>query len=177
MSEFTDNPKLASPGSNRKKLAQSEPKLVTSLVQLMDSTSLKVQCQAALALRNLASDGPCFLRPPMCLPSAKSFLQRNTSSKSSRQMVYIPFSAFCSPLIFRLSSPPPPVCVMCPFILKTSRRSSSPASCNLSSISSRSRTMKRYNATPFRRCAISLPARRRISSPSSKREQFTRLRS
>lgn len=44
-------------GSNRKKLAQSEPKLVSSLVQLMDSPSLKVQCQAALALRNLASDG------------------------------------------------------------------------------------------------------------------------
>jgi hypothetical protein len=176
MSEFTDNPKLASPGSNRKKLAQSEPKLVTSLVQLMDSTSLKVQCQAALALRNLASDGPCF-RPPMCSPSAKSFLQRNTSSKSSRQTVYIPFSAFCSPLIFRLFSPPPPVCAMCPFILKTSRRSSSPASCNLLSTSSRSRTMKRYNATPSRRCATSPPARRRISSPSSKRGQCTRLRS
>ena len=44
-------------GANRKKLAQSEPKLVTSLVQLMESPSLKVQCQAALALRNLASDG------------------------------------------------------------------------------------------------------------------------
>lgn len=48
-------------GNNRKKLAQSEPKLVSSLVALMDSQSLKVQCQAALALRNLASDGklPC----------------------------------------------------------------------------------------------------------------------
>ena len=34
----------------------SEPKLVQSLIALMDSTSLKVQCQAALALRNLASD-------------------------------------------------------------------------------------------------------------------------
>jgi len=43
--------------ANRKKLAQSEPKLVQSLVALMDSPSLKVQCQAALALRNLASDG------------------------------------------------------------------------------------------------------------------------
>lgn len=48
--------------ANRKKLAQSEPKLVTSLVQLMDSPSLKVQCQAALALRNLASDGAWILR-------------------------------------------------------------------------------------------------------------------
>ena len=44
-------------GNNRKKLAQTEPKLVSSLVSLMDSPSLKVQCQAALALRNLASDG------------------------------------------------------------------------------------------------------------------------
>jgi vacuolar protein 8 len=47
-------------------LAQSEPKLVTSLVQLMESTSLKVQCQAALALRNLASDGACLLCPRAC---------------------------------------------------------------------------------------------------------------
>jgi vacuolar protein 8 len=46
--------------ANRKKLAQSEPKLIGSLVQLMDSPSLKVQCQAALALRNLASDGESF---------------------------------------------------------------------------------------------------------------------
>ena len=46
-------------GANRKKLAQTEPKLVSSLVMLMDSSSLKVQCQAALALRNLASDGMC----------------------------------------------------------------------------------------------------------------------
>jgi vacuolar protein 8 len=42
--------------TNRKKLAQSEPRLVQSLVHLMDSPSRKVQCQAALALRNLASD-------------------------------------------------------------------------------------------------------------------------
>jgi len=47
---------IAVDGTNRKKLAQSEPKLVASLVALMDSSSLKVQCQAALALRNLASD-------------------------------------------------------------------------------------------------------------------------
>lgn len=42
--------------ANRQKLAQNEPKLVYSLVHLMDSSSPKVQCQAALALRNLASD-------------------------------------------------------------------------------------------------------------------------
>jgi vacuolar protein 8 len=47
---------IAVDSANRKKLAQSEPKLVQSLVALMDSQSLKVQCQAALALRNLASD-------------------------------------------------------------------------------------------------------------------------
>jgi vacuolar protein 8 len=42
--------------SNRKRLAQSETRLVQSLVHLMESSSPKVQCQAALALRNLASD-------------------------------------------------------------------------------------------------------------------------
>jgi vacuolar protein 8 len=44
--------------TNRKKLAATETRLVQSLIALMtDSSSLKVQCQAALALRNLASDG------------------------------------------------------------------------------------------------------------------------
>jgi len=47
---------IAVDAANRKKLAQTEPKLVFSLVHLMDSSSPKVQCQAALALRNLASD-------------------------------------------------------------------------------------------------------------------------
>lgn len=42
---------------HRKKLAATEPKLVTSLIHLMDSENPKVRCQAALALRNLASDG------------------------------------------------------------------------------------------------------------------------
>ncbi|KAL1871042.1 hypothetical protein VTK73DRAFT_2277 [Phialemonium thermophilum] len=41
---------------NRQKLAKTEPRLVQSLVNLMESSSPKVQCQAALALRNLASD-------------------------------------------------------------------------------------------------------------------------
>lgn len=42
---------------NRKKLADEEPRLVYHLVQLMGpSNSSRVQCQAALALRNLASD-------------------------------------------------------------------------------------------------------------------------
>lgn len=47
---------IAVDASNRKKLAQTESRLVQSLVQLMDSGTPKVQCQAALALRNLASD-------------------------------------------------------------------------------------------------------------------------
>ena len=47
---------IAVDSGNRKKLAQTEPRLVQSLVHLMDSSSPKVQCQAALALRNLASD-------------------------------------------------------------------------------------------------------------------------
>lgn len=47
---------IAVDGNNRRKLATSETKLVQSLVALMESSSPKVQCQAALALRNLASD-------------------------------------------------------------------------------------------------------------------------
>jgi vacuolar protein 8 len=47
---------IAVDSNNRRKLAQTETKLVQSLVNLMDSSSPKVQCQAALALRNLASD-------------------------------------------------------------------------------------------------------------------------
>ena len=47
---------IAVDAGNRKKLAQTEPRLIQSLVHLMDSSSPKVQCQAALALRNLASD-------------------------------------------------------------------------------------------------------------------------
>lgn len=62
-SRYTD----ALPACNRKKLAQNEPKLVHSLVMLMDSPSLKVQCQAALALRNLASDGTRFCIIPISL--------------------------------------------------------------------------------------------------------------
>lgn len=47
---------IAVDAQNRKRLAQTENRLVQSLVHLMDSSSPKVQCQAALALRNLASD-------------------------------------------------------------------------------------------------------------------------
>jgi vacuolar protein 8 len=65
-------------GANRKKLAQSEPKLVTSLVMLMESQSLKVQCQAALALRNLASDGEWefSIRSPSSLILFINFLEK-----------------------------------------------------------------------------------------------------
>ncbi|KAK5141946.1 Vacuolar protein 8, partial [Oleoguttula sp. CCFEE 6159] len=47
---------IAVDSSNRKRLAQTETRLVQSLVSLMDGNAPKVQCQAALALRNLASD-------------------------------------------------------------------------------------------------------------------------
>jgi vacuolar protein 8 len=47
---------IAVDAGNRKKLASTEPRLVQSLVLLMESPAPKVQCQAALALRNLASD-------------------------------------------------------------------------------------------------------------------------
>ncbi|RMY65307.1 hypothetical protein D0863_09203 [Hortaea werneckii] len=47
---------IAVDSANRKRLAQTETKLVQSLVHLMKGQAPKVQCQAALALRNLASD-------------------------------------------------------------------------------------------------------------------------
>jgi vacuolar protein 8 len=47
---------IAVDAANRRRLAASEPRLIQSLVHLMDSDNPKVQCQAALALRNLASD-------------------------------------------------------------------------------------------------------------------------
>ncbi|CAO3624988.1 unnamed protein product [Mucor hiemalis] len=47
---------IAVDSGNRKKLAQTDSRLVQYLIALMDTKSLKVQCQAALALRNLASD-------------------------------------------------------------------------------------------------------------------------
>ncbi|KAL0084739.1 vacuolar protein 8 [Phycomyces blakesleeanus] len=47
---------IAVDAGNRKKLAQTDSRLVQYLIALMDTKSLKVQCQAALALRNLASD-------------------------------------------------------------------------------------------------------------------------
>ena len=55
--ELTRLPCPPCPAMNRRKLSTTEPKLVANLITLMDSPSLKVQCQAALALRNLASDG------------------------------------------------------------------------------------------------------------------------
>ncbi|KAI7883585.1 putative VAC8-vacuolar membrane protein required for the cytoplasm-to-vacuole targeting [Lichtheimia hyalospora FSU 10163] len=51
-----DGKYLVGDSGNRKKLAQSDSKLVQYLIALMETKSLKVQCQAALALRNLASD-------------------------------------------------------------------------------------------------------------------------
>jgi vacuolar protein 8 len=47
---------IAVDANNRKRLSTQEPRLVQSLVRLMESQSPKVQCQAALCLRNLASD-------------------------------------------------------------------------------------------------------------------------
>ncbi|KAI8388678.1 putative VAC8-vacuolar membrane protein required for the cytoplasm-to-vacuole targeting [Radiomyces spectabilis] len=47
---------IAVDSGNRRKLARTDSRLVQYLIALMDTKSLKVQCQAALALRNLASD-------------------------------------------------------------------------------------------------------------------------
>lgn len=56
-------------GMNRKKLAQTDSRLVQYLIALMETKSLKVQCQAALALRNLASDGK-HLKGAWIIPSS-----------------------------------------------------------------------------------------------------------
>ena len=57
-------------GVHRRELSRSEPRLIQNLVQLMDSSNLKIQSQATLALRNLAIDGesqlPLFM---MCFSS------------------------------------------------------------------------------------------------------------
>jgi hypothetical protein len=152
------------PGANRKKLSQSEPKLVTSLVMLMDSPSLKVQCQAALALRNLASDGmSCHA---LFSPNFDIAVQRNTSLRSSRLTVYRLFFDFYSQhtclSYFHLLL----VSAMSPFIRRMNLRSSTQGSCNPSSTFLLLRTTKKCNATRFRRYAIWRQAQRRISLPS-----------
>jgi vacuolar protein 8 len=43
--------------THRKLLATTEPDIIVYRIRLTDSPALKVQCQATLALRNLASDG------------------------------------------------------------------------------------------------------------------------
>lgn len=79
--------KLSFLAANRKKLAQTEPKLVQSLVALMESRSLKVQCQAALALRNLASDGEYLSRNnghlTLTLRANRKISARNRQSRRS----------------------------------------------------------------------------------------------
>ncbi|KAK1229230.1 Vacuolar protein 8 [Marasmius sp. AFHP31] len=107
---------IAVDGANRKKLAQSEPKLVTSLVALTESTGLKVQCQATLALRNLANDGA---------------LRKNTDSKSFGPMAFPHFYDFSSPLTFPSSCPPLYALGTCRYICRMNRPSSNLDSSNL----------------------------------------------
>lgn len=150
---------------NRKKLAQTEPKLVSSLVQLMDSPSLKVQCQAALALRNLASDG----KPDTLLILCPNYgSQRSTNSRSSRPMVSRRCFAFSSQPIYPSSYPPPHVCAMYLFILRTNPLLSSQAFCSLSSTYCHSRTTKRSNVMPSPPCATWRLVQKRTNSPLSK---------
>ena len=66
----------SSAAMNRRKLSQTEPKLVANLITLMDSPSLKVQCQAALALRNLASDGAASLALEFAVAPANPLTRR-----------------------------------------------------------------------------------------------------
>ncbi|KAK9453640.1 armadillo-type protein [Dipodascopsis uninucleata] len=72
---------IAVDASNRQILAETEPKLVSCLVSLMDKGVTKVQCQAALALRNLASDDKCQLDIVNAggLPPLLRLLQSNSS--------------------------------------------------------------------------------------------------
>ncbi|CAO3704094.1 unnamed protein product [Rhizopus stolonifer] len=78
---------IAVDANNRKKLAQTDTRLVQYLIALMDTKSLKVQCQAALALRNLASDEKyqleivrCKGLPPLLRLLKSSFLPLILSS-------------------------------------------------------------------------------------------------
>ncbi|OBZ87868.1 Vacuolar protein 8 [Choanephora cucurbitarum] len=78
---------IAVDAGNRKKLAQTDSRLVNYLIALMDTKSLKVQCQAALALRNLASDEKyqleivrCKGLPPLLRLLKSSFLPLILSS-------------------------------------------------------------------------------------------------
>ncbi|KAK9246738.1 armadillo-type protein [Lipomyces tetrasporus] len=70
---------IAVDAANRHILAETEPKLVSCLVSLMDFGAQKVQCQAALALRNLASDDKCQLEIVQAggLPPLLRLLQSN----------------------------------------------------------------------------------------------------
>ncbi|KAG1103120.1 hypothetical protein G6F42_017265 [Rhizopus arrhizus] len=83
-------------GGNRKKLAQTDSRLVQYLIALMDTKSLKVQCQAALALRNLASDEKyqleivrCKGLPPLLRLLKSSFLPLILSSVASIRNISI----------------------------------------------------------------------------------------
>ncbi|KAJ3381308.1 Vacuolar protein 8 [Entophlyctis sp. JEL0112] len=51
---------------NRELIANTEPGVVKNLIRLVGSPALKVQCQATLALRNLASDGESKLKVMDC---------------------------------------------------------------------------------------------------------------
>lgn len=109
---------IAVDSGNRRRLAQSDSRLVQYLIQLMDTKSLKVQCQAALALRNLASDEKyqleivqCKGLPPLLRLLKSSFLPlilssvacvRNISIHSANESPIID-EGFVNPLIELLS--------------------------------------------------------------------------
>lgn len=80
---------IAVDAENRRKLQNTEPRLVANLIALMDSQSLKVQCQAALALRNLASDGASTRVVARCLPFREAWLTRPISTFAERYQVDI----------------------------------------------------------------------------------------
>lgn len=131
----------------------------------MDSPSLKVQCQAALALRNLASDGKSDNLLILC-PNYGT--QRSINSRSSRPMVSRHCFAFFNQPIFPSSYPPPHVSAMYLFIPRTNPLSSSQDFCSLSSTYYHSRTTKRFSVMLSQLCAIWRPVQKRTNSLSSK---------
>lgn len=117
--------------------------------------------------RLLFVTSPAMVRRPPIIFTQRLITRNNQRSTSLRlsSATAFPTSFACSSLpIFLSSYPLLPVSATYPFTRKTSRPSSSLASCSRLSTCSRSKTTKKCSVTPFRLFATSLLARRRISS-------------
>ena len=88
---------------NRKELAQSEPRLVRDLVRSVYGLSPKAQCQATLALRNLAIDG----KPQLPSPS----ISHSSPTAENHQLEIVSAGGLIRLLFFLQSAFP--VLVLC----------------------------------------------------------------